>query len=77
MNLVVQIPNGPALHFAPSEARGAAAYMTERLPRVGRFQRRRHLEAIHDLELATTTENHFDVERFTPTGYVPGWVKDP
>lgn len=74
MNIVVKIPGGPVHSFAPVEARGAAAYLGTQLPHVDESEQRGYLRAIHDLELAASPENHFDVERFTPPGYVPGWV---
>jgi len=77
MNLVVNIPNGPTQAFTPDEARKAAAYLAACLPHVEEAEQAGTLRAIHDLELAATPESHFDVERFTPADYVPGWVANP
>jgi hypothetical protein len=77
MNLAVQLPNGPLQDFGPVEARKAAAYLGGRLPHVDESEQAGVLRAIHDLDLAAAPENHFDVERFTPEWYVPGWLADP
>lgn len=76
VNLVVQIPNGPTQAFTPNEARKAAAYLAACLPHVEESEQAGTLRAIRDLELAAKPEIHFEVERFTPHGYIPGWVPD-
>lgn len=77
MNLTVRLPDGSLQDFAPAEARKAAAYLGARLPHVHEAEQAGTLRAIRDLELAATPEAHFEVERFTPPGYVPGWVANP
>lgn len=76
MNVTVQIPNGPLLDFTPTEARKAAAYLATRLPHVTEFEQGAYLRAIRDLEFAAMPESHFDMDRYTPPGYVPGWAQE-
>ena len=80
MNVTVQIPHGPLLAFAPNESRAArslGAHIATQLPNITKFEQGAYLRAIRDLEFAATPESHFDMDRYTPPGYVPGWVADP
>ena len=80
MNVTVQIPHGPLQAFAPNECRAMrslSAYLTSSLPHVTEFEQGAYLRAIRDLEFAATPESHFDMDHYTPPGYVPGWVADP
>lgn len=75
MNTPVEMPDGSLQDFSPAEARKAAAFLgAHLLPRCEESEQPGVLRAIRDFEFAGTPEIHFDVERFTPKWYVPGWV---
>jgi len=73
MNQVVHIPGLGAREFGPNDARKAAAYLGPRIGQINEFEQAGYLRAIRDLELAADKDSEFDMARYTPPGYEPGW----
>lgn len=73
MNTAVDVPGLGLLDFESIEARKAAAFLAGRLPHIPDVEQPDYLKAVRELEQAADTDGQFDMDRYTPDWYVPGW----
>jgi hypothetical protein len=71
------LPTGELQEMDPASARAYAAHLADKLPQVEEGEQAGMLRAIRELEFIATPAAHFDLDYFTPPGYVPGWVPNP
>lgn len=77
MNYLIPDRDAPCgiANFEPHNARAAAEFLRGKVPHVAESEQAGMLAAMRELDAAARTEAHFEVERFTPPWYVPGWVQ--
>lgn len=77
MNICSDVLDGRLREIDPRSALGSASFLAGRLPKVEENEQAGMLRAIHELEFIATPAAHFDLDYFTPPGYVPGWIPNP
>lgn len=77
MNICTDALDGKLRELDPHSACSGAAFLAGRLSKVEENEQPGMLRAIHELEFIATPAAHFDLDYFTPPGYVPGWIPNP